>query len=154
VPAVSVRLSGVFGPLDRTTGARAVDCLPKRLVHAAREARKLRLSGLTGGGDFIHAGDIAAGMLALLGCAELRHPVYNIAHGRFTTLAALARMVPGLDWEEAGPGEADIAADPALTAGRWGAYDISRIVAETGWHPRPLEAAIADYAGWLKAHRW
>lgn len=153
LPAMSVRLSGVFGPLDRLTHARAVDCAPKRLAHAVREGRRMRLAGLDGGGDYIHAGDVAAAILSLLDCERPQHPVYNIAHGEFTTLRELAGMVPGLNWEEA-EGEADLAADPALTMGRWGAYDISRISADTGWQPRPLAEAMADYCGWLRKHEW
>lgn len=152
LPAVSVRLSGVFGPMDRITATRAVECAPKRLAHAVRDRRRLRLAGLDGGGDWIHASDVAAAILALLACAALRHPVYNIAHGRFTTLRRLAEMTPELSWEESAPDTADVAADPSMTTGRWGAYDISRIQAETGWRPRPLEQAMADYCEWLGDH--
>ncbi len=153
LPALSVRLSGVYGPMDRTTPARAVDCIPRQLVHAARDSRMLRLAGLDGGGDFLHAGDVASAILALLACDIPRHPVYNIAYGAFTTLRELADMVPGLHWEEASPELADIAADPAFTTGRWGAYDISRLIADTGWRPRSLTEAIADYSDWLTVHR-
>jgi UDP-glucose 4-epimerase len=31
----------------------------------------------------------------------------------------------------------------------WGPYDISRIVAETGWRPRPMRDAFHDYMGWI-----
>ena len=152
LPAVSVRLSGVFGPMDRTTPARAVDCVPKRMAHAARDGRTLRLAGLNAVGDWIHAGDVASGVMALLECAAPRHPVYNIAAGQVTTLAELAQLVPNLNWHESGPQEADIIADETRTGGRWGAYDISRMVADTGWRPRALGDAVLDYANWLKQH--
>ena len=154
LPALSVRLSGVFGPLDRTTPARAVDCIPKVLVHAARDGRVVRLAGLDGGGDWVYAGDVATAIMALLACPNPRHPVYNIANGAFTTLRDLAALVPDLRWTETAPEEADIATNVTLTGGRWGAYDISRMVADTGWRPRPLGEAIADYAGWLKGHQF
>jgi len=152
LPALSVRLSGVFGPMDRITAARTVECMPKVLVHAARDGRTVRLAGLDGGGDFVHAGDVAAAILALLECPAPRHPVYNIAGGAFTTLRELASLVPGLRWTESDPQDADLAGDTRMTGGRWGAYDISRVFAETGWRPRPLDAAIRDYADWLKRH--
>ena len=88
-------------------------------------------------------------ILALLTCARVRHPVYNVALGEFVTLRDLADMVPGLIWEESATPEADVAADPSRKQGRWGAYDISRIAADAGWRPRPLADAIADYAEWL-----
>jgi nucleoside-diphosphate-sugar epimerase len=33
-----------------------------------------------------------------------------------------------------------------------GAYDISRIMADTGWRPAPLEDAFRDYFVWLQTH--
>lgn len=152
LPALSVRLSGVFGPMDRATPARVVNCIPKVLAHAAREGRPVRLAGLDGVGDWVHAGDVAAAVIALLKCSDPHHPVYNIAAGAGITLRDLARLVPDLKWTETEPQDADIAVDTTLTGGRWGAYDISRIVADTGWRPRPLGEAILDYSAWLKDH--
>jgi nucleoside-diphosphate-sugar epimerase len=31
----------------------------------------------------------------------------------------------------------------------WGAYDISRIAADTGWQPRPVREAFLAYMDWL-----
>jgi UDP-glucose 4-epimerase len=49
--------------------------------------------------------------------------------------------------------EADIVQDPNLRDGMWGAYDISRLTAETGWRPRPMRAALHAYMDWIAAER-
>ena len=158
LPALSVRLSGVYGPLDRATPSRAVDCAPKQMLHLARDAKTVRISGGGAMGDFIHSGDVARGLGALLTCARPRHPVYNIALGEFVSLLDLARLaariIPGFSFEEVEAGDADLAGNPAHVGGRWGAYDISRMAADTGWRPRPLETALADYAAWLRKNPW
>jgi UDP-glucose 4-epimerase len=35
----------------------------------------------------------------------------------------------------------------------WGAYDISRVTAETGWKPRPVREALHAYMDWIAAER-
>jgi UDP-glucose 4-epimerase len=35
----------------------------------------------------------------------------------------------------------------------WGAYDVSRIAAETGWKPRPVREALHAYMDWIVAER-
>ena len=43
--------------------------------------------------------------------------------------------------------------DPLLRDGMWGAYDVSRIAADTGWQPRPVREALHAYMDWLVAER-
>ena len=64
-----------------------------------------------------------------------------------------AERVPGFHAEVVPPEQADIVQDPALAGGMWGAYDISRIVADTGWRPRPTHEAFLAYMDWLSAER-
>ena len=154
LPALCVRLSGVFGALDRPTASREVNSVPRQLLHAARDGKSLRLAGLTGGGDYLAAADVANAICALLSCDRLEHTLYNVADGKFTTLGTLAGLVPGLDWQESDVSVADVVADPNQTSGRYGAYDISRLTADTGWQPRPLAATIREYSDWLATHRF
>lgn len=158
LPALSVRFSSVYGPMDRATPSRAVDCAPKRMLHLHRAGEEVRISGAQAMGDYIHAADVAAAVIALLTCPRPRHPVYNIALGEFVTLRDLAEAaaaaVPGFRFKETAPEQAHVRGDPARTDGAWGAYDISRMVADTGWRPRLLGEALADYAAWLTANPW
>ena len=43
--------------------------------------------------------------------------------------------------------------DASLKDGMWGAYDISRIGADTGWKPRPMRDALHAYMDWLASER-
>ena len=153
LPAITVRLASVFGPLDRETSGRALDSVPKRLMMAAHAGRSPTVAGLDSVGDYLAAGDVAAAMAALLTCAAPRHPVYNVAAGRLTTLSELIALIvdldPGFEVREAPPGEAEIVGVRPATAGRNGAYDISRIEADTDWRPAGLAAGLRDYRDWL-----
>ena len=155
LPAVTVRLSGVYGPLDRETASRAVKSLPYRVMHGALAGRELRVAGLGAVGDYISAGDVGRAVCALLACEAPRHRVYNIAYGATVTfgeLLALVRdLVPGARFCEVPPEQAEVVGDPTQARGRWGAYDISRMAEDCGWRPRPLGQALAAYRDWLRA---
>jgi nucleoside-diphosphate-sugar epimerase len=152
----SVRLSSVYGTMDRVTGSREVRHIPNRIAHAAAQgARRITVSTMDAVGDYIHAEDVAAAIAALLRAPAPRFSVYNIAAGETTSIATLlawaAEKAPGLRGELTDAGEAEIVQDAGLTGGMWGAYDISRIVAETGWRPRPVREAFHGYIDWLRA---
>ena len=154
----SVRLSSVYGTMDRVTASRDFRHVPNRVAHLALDGvRRIRVNTLDAVGDYIHAEDVAAGIAGLLRAPTLRHGVYNVAAGTVSTVADLiawaAEKMPGLAPELVAPELADIVQDPSLSGGMWGAYDISRIVAETGWQPRPARAALHAYMDWIAAER-
>jgi len=148
---VSVRLSGVFGPLDRYTGVRHVDSAVKTLVTRAVNGQTIRVASTEAAGDFVYAPDVADGVVQLLEtpAAALHHEVYNLAGGALVTLAELIDLLaphtgaPRI--EIAPPDEADIAQRPEQRTGRFGAYDISRVAEDTGWRPRSLGESLRDY---------
>jgi UDP-glucose 4-epimerase len=154
--SASVRLSSVYGPLDRDTGSRSFHHVPNRIARQALSGGPvIRVNSLDGVGDYIQAEDVASGIARLLKAPSLRFGTYNIAAGETTTVADLARWaaerVPGFHAEIAPPEHADIVQDPTLVGGMWGAYDISRIAADTGWKPRPTREAFLAYMDWLRA---
>ena len=155
---VAVRLSSVYGTMDRATASRSFRHVPNRVAHLALDgARRIRVNTLDAAGDYIHAEDVAAGIASLLRAPALRHATYNIAAGTVSTVGELigwaAEKAPGLAAELVAPADAEILQDPALTGGMWGAYDISRIMAETGWRPRSVRAALHAYMDWIAAER-
>lgn len=154
----SVRLSSVYGTMDRTTASRNFRHVPNRVAHMALDrAGCIRVNTLDAVGDYIHSEDVAAAIVALLRPPRLRHGVYNIAAGETATIGDLvgwaAEKVPGLRAEITTPEHADILQDADLRDGMWGAYDISRIAAETGWRPRPTRDAFHAYLDWIAADR-
>ena len=151
----SCRLSGVYGPMDRWRPSRAYHCPPYVAIHHGLAGKPIRINALSGIGDHIHSQDVARALISLLEKdAPFAHTVYNVAQGEAVTLEQLLKtvrdIVPGLTWEVADSAECDIVMDPNFIGGRWGAYDISRMATETGWKPRPLAIALADYAAFVR----
>ena len=150
LPAISVRPASVYGTMDRVTASRNVRHVPNRIAHAALEVRgRLRVNSLDGVGDYIHAEDVARAILALLAAPRLNFSVYNIASGTTTSVRDFvewaAEKVPGFQAEVVSAADAELVQDPSLKDGMWGAYDISRIQAETSWRPRPVREAFHAY---------
>jgi UDP-glucose 4-epimerase len=158
LPTASVRLSSVYGPMDRVTASRNFRHVPNRIAHMAVEGvKRLRVNTLDAVGDYIHAEDVARAISALLRAPALRYSTYNIAAGTTATLGELvawaAEKAPGFHADLVADEEADILQDATLRDGMWGAYDISRISAETGWKPRPVREALHAYMDWIAAQR-
>ncbi len=154
LPAVSVRFSGVYGPMDRETPSRDVVCVPQRIAKRGLAGETVKVNDLAGVGDFIDAGDIAPALMVLLQAERPRHQVYNVAYGATVSIAEMLEMtrekVPDLQHAVVPAAEADVVLDPALSGGRWGAYDISRLRDEFGWRPRPFRTAYHAYMDWLQ----
>ena len=154
----SVRLSSVYGTMDRVTASRNFRHVPNRIAHMAVEGvKRVRVNTFAAVGDYIHVEDVAGAIVSLLHAPTLRYGAYNIAAGATATLSDLiewaAEKAPGFAGEIAAPSDADILQDASLTDGMWGAYDVSRIRAETGWTPRPVREALHAYMDWIAAQR-
>jgi UDP-glucose 4-epimerase len=154
LPAISVRPASVYGTMDRITASRNFRHVPNRVARAALQIRgRLRVNSLDGVGDYIHAEDVARAILALLAAPRLDFSVYNIASGILTSVRDFvewaAEKVPGFQVEVVPSADADLVQDPSLRDGMWGAYDISRIQAETAWHARPVREAFHAYMDWV-----
>ncbi len=153
----SVRLSSVYGTMDRVTPSRNFRHVPNRIAHlAVNGAKRVRVNTLAAVGDYIHVEDVARAIVALLRAPALRYGAYNIAAGRTATVGDLvgwaAEKAPGFHAEITAAADADILQDATLSDGMWGAYDISRISAETGWKPRPVREALHAYMDWIGSH--
>jgi UDP-glucose 4-epimerase len=154
----SVRPSSVYGPMDRVTASRNMRHVPNRIAHMAIDGTKrVRVNTLDAVGDYIHVEDVASAIVSLLRAPRLHYSAYNIACGATASIGDMvgwaAERVPGLRAEVVPPEEADIVQDPTLKDGMWGAYDVARIGAETGWKPRPMRAAFHAYMDWIAAER-
>jgi UDP-glucose 4-epimerase len=158
MPTASVRPSSVYGPMDRVTASRNFRHVPNRIAHMALDGlRCVRVNTVDALGDYIYVEDVASAMVALLRAPQLRYSAYNIACGVTATIRDMvewaAEKVPGFRAEIVPAEQADIVQDPTLRDGMWGAYDISRIRAETGWQPRPMREALHAYMDWIASER-
>ena len=152
----SVRLASVYGTMDRPTASRTFRHGPNRIAHAALSgAKRVRVNTLDAVGDYIHAEDVASAIVSLMRREHVRYSVYNIGSGQTTRLGQLiewaAEKCRGFQGEVVPADEADIVQDPNRMDGMWGAYDISRLTAETGWRPRPMREALHAYMDWIAA---
>jgi UDP-glucose 4-epimerase len=158
LPVASVRPSSVFGTMDRATASRNFRHVPNRIAHLAVEGRgRVRVNTLAAVGDYIHAEDVARAIASLLKAAALRYAAYNVAAGVTASIGDLvawtAEKYPGFHAEVCADADADIVQDATLKDGMWGAYDISRLTAETGWRPRPVRDSLHVYLDWIAAQR-
>jgi nucleoside-diphosphate-sugar epimerase len=155
IPAVAVRLSSVFGPMDRPNPSRHVHCTPNLVVNLALKGEPLRVHSFDGVGDWIHAGDVANALSLLIEADQVSNTVYNIAAGRAETVRELVahtnERVP-LSAVPSETADANVRCDPDRRAGQWGAYDISRMRNEFGWSPEPLRRRVHEYIDWLRAN--
>jgi UDP-glucose 4-epimerase len=154
LPIASVRLSSVYGPMDRATPTRNFRHAPNEIARKVTEgAKHVRVNSLNGIGDYIHSEDVAHAIISLLEAPSLRYSVYNIAAGITATLADLVRWAseksPGFEATVVPTDEADILQDDTERDGAWGAYDLARIYRDTGWKPRPVREAFHAYIDWL-----
>jgi UDP-glucose 4-epimerase len=154
----SIRPSSVYGPMDRVTASRNFRHVPNRIAHLALEGvMRVRVNTLDAVGDYIHAEDVADAVISLLRAPRLHYSTYNVACGVVASVGDMvawaAEKVPGFGAQIVPAEQADILQDPALRDGMWGAYDVSRIFAETGWRPRPMREAMHAYMDWLAAER-
>jgi UDP-glucose 4-epimerase len=154
--AISVRLSSVYGPMDRATESRNFRHVPNRVAHMALAGETIRPNSLEPVGDYVTSTDVAAAILALIDAPRLNYRHYNIGSGSSQTIGEIigwARdRVPGLK-AEVTPGEdANIVQDVRLKGGMWGAYDIARILRDTAWRPRPGKEAFHAYMDWIAAN--
>ena len=146
-----VRLASPFGPFERDTGSRPLLSAIHDWAVAAVRGEVVRVGGPpTLLRDPIHVDDAAGGIASVLLAERLPHDVYNVGWGRAVTaeatLAALARVVPGVRIERA-PGEPS----------RWpslirGPLCSDRLRRELGWTPTyDLDSGLAAYVVWLRA---
>ena len=151
---ISVRLSSVFGPMERPNASRFRLSAPYQLGQLILRRQPIRTNSLEAGGDWIHAGDVARALVGLLRAGRLRYQVYNVASGQFTTIRELIEGlrldVPDLDVAVVSETEANLYCDPSHRGGRWGAYSISRVAEELGWKPTPIQCALRAYLVWLR----
>jgi UDP-glucose 4-epimerase len=158
LPVASVRLSSVYGTMDRVTETRDMRHPPNRIAHMAVEGvKRVRVNTLDAVGDYIHSEDVARAIVSLLRAPRLGYSTYNVAYGATTSIGDMVRWaaekMPGFGAELVPAEQADILQDPTLRDGMWGAYDISRIFHDTGWKPRPMRAALHAYMDWIASAR-
>ncbi len=147
---VAARLSAVFGRWEHDTGLRDTLSPPYLLARLAAAGDRAVLSQ-EGSRDWIYGPDAAAGIIALLDAADLRHDVYNIGTGQTWSLRQwcekLADRMPAFSYRFDGGAQTD----PALDPGRRAPLSIARVLEDTGYNPDfGLDESFEDYVEWMQ----
>jgi len=146
---VTVRASGIYGPLYRTFLN-----LPSRLIAQALHGDAAQLPASDGtlpvagdGYDLTYVKDISRGIVMVHRAESLKHRIYNIGSGRRVLHSEVVDAV-----REIFPTFEPVL--PPAQAGPSGPYmSIERASAELGYTPEfSIEAGVADYADWLRQH--
>lgn len=142
---IMLRIAGIYGPLYHSMAN-----LPSRLTHAAVKGEAPVLRGNEfedDGNDMCYVKDCAQGLSKLMTADSLPNKIYNVGAGRETKnkelVAAIKAIIPN----------AELPLKEGGSMNRTNAYgDITRARQDVGYEPQfPIDKAIADYVGWLRA---
>jgi UDP-glucose 4-epimerase len=151
---ISVRLSSVFGPWERTTGVRDTLSAQAQIIAALRQQSEAILSR-PGIRDWIYAPDVADAVTVLIEAAKPGYRLYNISTGREWSALQwgqeLASLNPGFVCRLAEPDETatvDLHSDVDRAP-----LSILRLEQEFGWRARfGCADSAADLSHWWTHH--
>jgi UDP-glucose 4-epimerase len=152
---ISVRLSAVFGPWERTNDVRGTPS-PQAQILAALQAGHEAVLSRPAVRDWIYAVDVAEAVTLLVEASKPKRQLYNISTGaEWSALQwgeALAALHPGFTCRLAEAGEAPTV-DLHSPADR-APLSVSRLAEEFGWRARfGCADSAADLSVWWTAHR-
>ena len=148
-PAVSVRLTSPFGPMERITGHRALMSVPYEWTGNVVRGEPIRVGDRSPGRDYTYVADSADAVCAVLDAPSLSHDVYNLSTGLWATLGNLADTLKALR-----PG-IEVVEDPSVEfaimrrGSSRGPMDSARLREDVGFKPRyDLWTGLEEYLRW------
>jgi UDP-glucose 4-epimerase len=152
---ISVRLSAVFGPWERSNDVRDTPSPQAQMLAAMQQGREAVLSR-PGVRDWIYAVDVAEAVTLLIEATKPKHQLYNISTGlEWSALQwgeALAALHSGFVCRLADGGEV-ATVDMHSPADR-APLSVSRLAEEFGWRARfGCADSAADLSRWWTRHR-
>jgi UDP-glucose 4-epimerase len=152
---VSVRLSAVFGPWERSNEVRDTPS-PQAQILAAMQGGYEAVLSRPGVRDWIYAVDVAEAVALLIEAAKPEHQLYNISSGvEWPALQwgeELAALHPRLVCRLADAGE--VATVDLHSAADRAPLSVARMADEFGWRARfGCADSAADLSAWWKRHR-
>ncbi len=141
--AVSVRLGGPYGPMERPTGHRSVMSMLHQLTGRAVRGEPLQAPA-SAVWSFTHALDLAAGIALALDHPAPNHEVYNLASGQTHTseelMDAFREAMPCVRFEGSGF---------ESRASSYGVTDVTRIREDLGFQPQyDIASGLKQYIEW------
>jgi len=151
---ISVRLSAVFGPWERSNDVRDTPSPQAQILAAIQDGREAVLQR-PGVRDWIYAVDVAEAVTLLIEAAKPKHRLYNISTGaEWSALQwgeELAALHPGFVCRLAGAGE--VATVDLHSPADRAPLSVARLAEEFGWRARfGCVDSAADLSRWWTAH--
>jgi UDP-glucose 4-epimerase len=152
---ISVRLSAVFGPWERSNDVRDTPS-PQEQILAALQAGREAVLSRPGVRDWVYAVDVAEAVTLLIEAERPKHQLYNISTGaEWSALQwgqQLAALHPGFICRLAEAGEVPTV-DLHSPADR-APLSVARMAEEFSWRARfGCADSAAELNGWWKEHR-
>jgi UDP-glucose 4-epimerase len=152
---ISVRLSAVFGPWERSNDVRDTPSPQAQILSAMQEGYQAVLSR-PGVRDWIYAVDVAEAVTLLIEAAKPQHQLYNISSGaEWSALQwgeELAALHPGFICRLTDAGE--VATVDLHSPADRAPLSTARMTEEFGWRARfGCTDSAADLSRWWTAHR-
>ncbi|MEX2355461.1 MAG: NAD(P)-dependent oxidoreductase [Thermaerobacterales bacterium] len=153
VDALSVRMTSIYGPWERSTGSRTRMSPIYRMALAAVTGAPLRIEDRLGTTDWMDVAEAARGLIHLLELDRIPYDVVNLSTGRLVgidrVVTALSSLCPDARLDVVSAGEdavVDFVAHPNR-GGRPLAVDRLR---STGFQTEEtIEDSLARYVEWL-----
>jgi UDP-glucose 4-epimerase len=148
---VSVRLSSVYGPMERATSSRNRLSAVHAFARLGLEGKPIRVNALSYQTDWIHVWDVGRAIVELLKAPSLSHTTYNVSagvpHSVGEVLEAFAECLPQMTYSVVAEQESDIWLDPGYQEGP---TDNSRLCSDLGFQLQyPLTKGLRQYVRWL-----
>ena len=152
---ISVRLSAVFGPWERSNDVRDTPSPQAQILTAMQEGYEAVLSR-PGVRDWIYAVDVAEAVTLLIEAAKPKHQLYNISTGvEWSALQwgqELAALHPGFVCRLTDAGE--VATVDLHSPADRAPLSVARMAEEFGWRARfGCTDSVADLSRWWTGHR-
>ena len=152
---ISVRLSAVFGPWERSNDVRDTPSPQAQILAAMQEGYQAVLSR-PGVRDWIYAVDVAEAVTLLIEAAKPQHQLYNISTGaEWSALQwgeELAALHPGFICRLTDAGE--VATVDLHSPADRAPLSVARMAEEFGWRARfGCTDSAADLSRWWTEHR-
>lgn len=152
---ISVRLSAVFGPWERSNDVRDTPSPQAQILAAMQDGREAVLPR-PGVRDWIYGVDVAEAVTLLIEAAKPKHQLYNISTGvEWTALQwgqELAALHPGFVCRLADAGE--VATVDLHSPADRAPLSVARLAEEFGWRARfGCAESASDLNSWWSEHR-
>ena len=148
---VSVRLSSVYGPMERITSSREHMSAIYAFTRLALKGQPIKVNALSYRTDWVHVWDVARDVVELLQAPSLSYETYNISagvpHSIGEVLEALAECMPEMSYSVVAEEKADVWVDPGYQEGP---TDNNRLRTELKFELQyPLTEGLRQYMRWL-----